>query len=64
MARELEEEEGDSGSGAAAAGGAESVLVLAKQIKHLPANRGLWLDSKSLPHSEMDRLIEAILIIL
>ena len=40
MARELEEDEGDSGSGAAA-GGAESVLVLAKQIKHLPANRGL-----------------------
>ena len=38
IARELEE--GLSGSGAAA-GATESLLVLAKQIKHLPANRGL-----------------------
>ena len=42
IARELEE--GISGSGAAAgaeAGATESLLVFAKQIKHLPANSGL-----------------------
>ena len=32
-----------------------SLLVLAKQIRHLPPNRGLWLASRSLPHSEKFR---------
>lgn len=58
IARELEE--GLSGWGAEA-GATESLLVLAKQIKHLPANSGLWLVSKSLPHSEIYQLFDAIL---
>ena len=29
-------------------GGSE---LFAKQIKHFPSKRGLWLDSRSLPHS-------------
>ena len=32
--------------------GARVVLVLAKQIKHFPPNRGLRLFSRSLPHSK------------
>ena len=58
MAKELEV--GVSGSWAAG-GGTASSFVFAKQIKHLPANRGLWLDSKSLPHSETDPMLGASL---
>ena len=28
-----------------------SVFVFAKQMRHLPPNKGLWFGSKSLPHS-------------
>ena len=28
-----------------------SVFVFAKQMRHFPPNKGLWLGSKSLPHS-------------
>ena len=33
------------------ADGEVSVFVLAKQMRHFPPNKGLWLGSKSLPHS-------------
>ena len=45
-------EDGSGGGDAEDVVGARVVLVLAKQIKHFPPNRGLWLVSRSRPHSK------------